>query len=81
MFQLAGGLCVFKQLFSLQLHNSVPQACCGCRASGLRVFIWSRGWVLWLVRPFHMAKHAVPALATELLTVPFIVNSGGLGVS
>jgi hypothetical protein len=33
-----------------------------------------------LVRPFHMAKHAVPALATDLLTVPFIVNSGGLAV-
>jgi hypothetical protein len=31
-----------------------------------------------LVRPFHMAKHAVPALATDLLTVPFIVNSGAL---
>jgi hypothetical protein len=29
-----------------------------------------------LLRPFHMAKHAAPALLTELLTVPLIVNSG-----
>eukprot|EP00882_Tetradesmus_deserticola_P001183 GHRQ01001279.1.p1 GENE.GHRQ01001279.1~~GHRQ01001279.1.p1 ORF type:complete len:224 (+),score=103.48 GHRQ01001279.1:145-816(+) len=28
-----------------------------------------------LLRPFHMAKHTLPALAADLLTVPFIVNS------
>uniref|UniRef100_A0A383VIF8 Uncharacterized protein n=1 Tax=Tetradesmus obliquus TaxID=3088 RepID=A0A383VIF8_TETOB len=28
-----------------------------------------------LLRPLHMAKHALPAVATQLLTVPLIVNA------
>jgi hypothetical protein len=61
-----------RLIFVTVLHSQVLDVA----SHGSKVMVKVRHNLL--VRPFHMAKHAVPALATELLTVPLIVNSGGL---